>query len=91
MMRFWTVVMALMLIFQPVLRAEEKISAEATAAAGKALKAVSDSEEVEEDLDLDDLGIGDEIGMEEGLEEDEFDENDKTESIGVEELQTSTR
>ena len=80
---FLTVLIMGLLTFQPVLRAEEKVSADATAAAGKALDAVSLSEESEEELQLEDLGIADEIGLEEDLEEDEFDGDDNTGTVDL--------
>ena len=86
MKRFLTALMVLVLIFQPVLRAEEKAAKDAavTEAAGKALKTVSGTEESGEDLKLDDLSLAGDLGLEESLEEDEFGQEEKAGTIDLE-------
>jgi hypothetical protein len=75
MTRLFGIVIVLALVFQPVLHAEDI----AVAVPGKALANAGETlDEGEEELDL-----ADELGLEEELEEDEFDQDDDAKTIDL--------
>jgi hypothetical protein len=85
MIRFLVLFVMFSFISSPLLHAQEK---PAVTSALQAAGAEDADAMLEKDIDK--LDIGSEIGLEEELEEDEFDAADDAESIGVEELHAST-